>query len=347
MIPRRALLVVVAATLPAVANRKEEALMNQVQALGARVAELSQVSSETLGMLRDDIQVQTGTLQDEQLRMRNIQAELDATLASAEKTAQAIADAAAQRERERAEERIRGQQFTAPVRQPRPDEAASQVPEPPTAPADTTPRDTLPRRRLETDHRTAQAPPPRSEAAPVDQIASPPPVNERETTAPPPSRAEPNRAEPTRREVALAAPTPRPTPARSDAATLLERDPAPDLLYRAATGSYLRSDFDDAIARFTELINKYPQHPKALESLYWRAECFRRRERCSDAVADLEQFIGKAQNHSLLPGALDRCARCLEQLGKHAQAQALRERLLAEHPDSTEARRLKRMSLTP
>lgn len=139
-----------------------------------------------------------------------------------------------------------------------------------------------------------------------------------------------------------AEPAPRPVqPVERGAEPIVVDRSSPEKLYRAATSTYLRSEFEQSIALFGEMLQTFPDHPKSRESLYWRADCYRRLERYAEAANDLHVFITKTSAHPLLAGALDRRARCLDELGRTQEAEQLRARLLAQFPESTEARRLR------
>lgn len=139
-----------------------------------------------------------------------------------------------------------------------------------------------------------------------------------------------------------AEPAPRPVePVARRAEPIVVDRSSPEKLYRAATSTYLRSEFEQSIALFSEMLQTFPDHPKSRESLYWRADCYRRLERYAEAANDLHVFITKTSAHPLLAGALDRRARCLDELGRTQEAEQLRARLLADFPESTEARRLR------
>lgn len=118
-------------------------------------------------------------------------------------------------------------------------------------------------------------------------------------------------------------------------------DRSPETLNRDASNAYLRSDFDAAIAHYSELVRNYRNHPLAVDALFWRAECYRRQQRYYEAATDLTAFVARGEGNPLLPSALDSGARILAQIGRNAEAKEWRDRLLREFPNSTQARQLK------
>ncbi len=118
-------------------------------------------------------------------------------------------------------------------------------------------------------------------------------------------------------------------------------DPAAATAYDAALAQARSGHCSDATAAFTRFLERWPAHPHADNALYWRAQCRLREGDATRAVADLRTLLETFPVGNKVPDALYALRGALARTGDGPGAERAGERLLAEHPDSEAARRLR------
>jgi len=123
-----------------------------------------------------------------------------------------------------------------------------------------------------------------------------------------------------------------------DLETLLEEHSGsalvPVALMKSAKLYYDSANYNVAMEKYEEFIEKHPEHPMAAAAALGKTQCMEARGQVQDAMLDYIKFAGEHQDHYLVPQAAIGQARCLEQLGRLAEAQGVCENFVEANPES-------------
>ncbi len=112
--------------------------------------------------------------------------------------------------------------------------------------------------------------------------------------------------------------------------------------YQRALRALSERRLQDAIVGLDAFVRAHPGHPYADNAMYWRAEITFTRGDYDGALAAFSRLIERYPRGNKVPDALLRIARCYERLGRHGRARRVFERLRAQYPESSAARRVAR-----
>ncbi len=108
-------------------------------------------------------------------------------------------------------------------------------------------------------------------------------------------------------------------------------------LYQSANAWFLRGNYDQAEAEFSEYVNRYPETDLSDNSQYWKAVSVTRQNRPADAVKAFMELVRSYPRSNKAPVALWRVADIQIKTGELDEAVFTLENLRAAYPDSVEA----------
>jgi len=111
--------------------------------------------------------------------------------------------------------------------------------------------------------------------------------------------------------------------------------------YEAAMAQYRAGEYQDAIAAFQAIVQKYPQHPLAVNAQYWTGDSFYQLRAYRSAIDAQKQLIGKYPNSTKAADAMLNMGSAFLGLDDTAGARQTWETLIATHPGSRAAKNAK------
>lgn len=111
-----------------------------------------------------------------------------------------------------------------------------------------------------------------------------------------------------------------------------------DKLYQNAYMDYTKGNFDLAIMGFRQYLEKYPAGVLADSSQYWIGECFFSQNKYDQAIEEFKKVILDHVRSAKNPPAKLKIALALESLDKKEEALKLLDEVIAQYPDSEEAK---------
>ncbi len=102
-----------------------------------------------------------------------------------------------------------------------------------------------------------------------------------------------------------------------------------------------RGNLDLARSGFEEFLQRYPRAEAADRALYWLGDLDYGAGDPAAALPRFQKVIDEHPASEFRPAAMSKARRCLLDLGREAEAKAMGDRLLAQHPQSDEAAQLR------
>ena len=111
---------------------------------------------------------------------------------------------------------------------------------------------------------------------------------------------------------------------------------SPEKLYASAMASFRSEEHGQAVREFSELVNRFPQHPLASNSQYWVGEVYYRQRDFRQAVVEFQKLADSYPQSAQVPEALLKLGLCHRALNDTAAARESFERVVKGYP-GTEA----------
>src|SRR5258705_5998828 len=112
---------------------------------------------------------------------------------------------------------------------------------------------------------------------------------------------------------------------------------SPEKLYSSAMASFRSEDYGQAVLEFTELVDRFPQHPLASNSQYWIGEVSYRQRDFRQALVEFQKVVDGYPQSAQVPEALLKLGLCHRDLKEIAAARDTFERVLKSYPGTTAA----------
>ncbi len=119
------------------------------------------------------------------------------------------------------------------------------------------------------------------------------------------------------------------------------RDPRSSQTYDVSLQLARTGRCRDAIDSFSSFLVRWPDHPYAENSLYWRAECILQGGDVRRAANEFEGLLQRFPSGNKAPDALYKLWQCYRRMGNEPRAQTYAARLLSDYPSSASADRLR------
>ena len=116
-------------------------------------------------------------------------------------------------------------------------------------------------------------------------------------------------------------------------------DPEAKRAYDGAIALVNAKRFDEALEAFAHFLVKWPDHPYAINALYWRGECYFARADYAHAAEQFEGAIARFPAGSKVPDSLYKLGLSYQKLGNPLKAKECFDRLTQQFPDSDAAHR--------
>ncbi|TPV96699.1 MAG: tol-pal system protein YbgF [Myxococcales bacterium FL481] len=110
------------------------------------------------------------------------------------------------------------------------------------------------------------------------------------------------------------------------------------LAYREAMDLYHRGRYAEAERRFAQLARSHPEHAYADNALYWQGEAAYDQQRYADALAAFTDVVERYGGGNKAPDALLKIGLCYGRLGDRANAHDVLTQLIAAYPRSKASR---------
>ena len=127
---------------------------------------------------------------------------------------------------------------------------------------------------------------------------------------------------------------PRPPAAKPGSGGALEG--SPEKLYASAMASFRSEEHGQAVLEFSELVDRFPQHPLASNSQYWVGEVYYRQRDFRQALVEFQKLADGYPQSAQVPEALLKLGLCHRALKDTAAARESFERVVKGYP-GTEA----------
>jgi tol-pal system protein YbgF len=108
--------------------------------------------------------------------------------------------------------------------------------------------------------------------------------------------------------------------------------------YEKALVEFKNDDFEKARAMMSEFMKKYPENTLAGNAQFWVAETYYAEEDYTDAILAYEDLLQKYKGHNKIPAALLKQGFAFLELGDEKAARGILKELMANHPDSEQAK---------
>jgi tol-pal system protein YbgF len=142
-----------------------------------------------------------------------------------------------------------------------------------------------------------------------------------------------------RRIAALPPPAPPAAPpaAAAPAPSTGASEVSPDKLYATATASFRAEEHGQAVLEFTELVDRFPQHPLASNAQYWIGEAYYRQRDYRQALAEFQKVVDGYSQSAQAPEALVKIGLCHRALKDPARARESWEQVMKTYPGTSAA----------
>ena len=115
------------------------------------------------------------------------------------------------------------------------------------------------------------------------------------------------------------------------------REASPEKLYASAMASFRSEDHGQAVLEFSELVNRFPQHPLASNSQYWIGEVYYRQRDFRQALVEFQKLVDGYPQSAQVPEALLKLGLCHRDLKDTAAARESFERVVKGYPGTNAA----------
>jgi tol-pal system protein YbgF len=111
---------------------------------------------------------------------------------------------------------------------------------------------------------------------------------------------------------------------------------SPEKLYASAMASFRSEEHGPSVREFSELVDRFPQHPLASNSQYWIGEVYYRQRDFRQALVEFQKVVDGFPQSAQVPEALLKLGLCHRALKDTAAARESFERVVKGYP-GTEA----------
>lgn len=118
-------------------------------------------------------------------------------------------------------------------------------------------------------------------------------------------------------------------------------DPAEVLYHRGIDLIQKKGDMAQARDAFSSFVKTYPQHPLAVNSMYWIGESYYGEKKYENAILQFQDVIQKYGDHPKVASALYKQGLSFQILGDVKEAKVILQRLIKSFPLSEEAGKAK------
>lgn len=112
---------------------------------------------------------------------------------------------------------------------------------------------------------------------------------------------------------------------------------SPEKLYASAMATFRSEAYGQAVLEFSELVNRFPQHPLASNSQYWIGEVYYRQRDFRQALVEFQKLVDGYPQSALVPEALLKLGLCHRDLKDTAAARESFERVVKGYPGTNAA----------
>ena len=112
---------------------------------------------------------------------------------------------------------------------------------------------------------------------------------------------------------------------------------SPEKLYASAMASFRSEEHGQAVLEFSELVDRFPQHPLASNSQYWIGEVYYRQRDFRQALVEFQKLVDGYPQSAQVPEALLKLGLCHRALKDTAAARESFERVVKSYPGTNAA----------
>lgn len=112
---------------------------------------------------------------------------------------------------------------------------------------------------------------------------------------------------------------------------------SPEKLYASAMATFRSEAYGQAVLEFSELVNRFPQHPLASNSQYWIGEVYYRQRDFRQALVEFQKLVDGYPQSAQVPEALLKLGLCHRDLKDTAAARESFERVVKGYPGTNAA----------
>lgn len=112
----------------------------------------------------------------------------------------------------------------------------------------------------------------------------------------------------------------------------------PEELYNLARKNMEEGNYALAIAKFSQVLDDFPQSEVADNACYWLGECYYVQKNFPQAVEVFQRLVKEYPQGDKVPGALLKLGYALAEQKEQAKAAASLREVIEKHPDSSEAK---------
>ena len=114
-------------------------------------------------------------------------------------------------------------------------------------------------------------------------------------------------------------------------------DASPEKLYASAMATFRSEEYGQAVVEFSELVDRFPQHPLASNSQYWVGEVYYRQRDFRQALVEFQKLVDGYPQGAQVPEALLKLGLCHRALKDAAAARESFERVVKGYPGTNAA----------
>lgn len=138
-------------------------------------------------------------------------------------------------------------------------------------------------------------------------------------------------------ELSKATPPPTSPPTPAPAPQSSTPDASAEQMYAAALARLQADEHDRAVAAFTELTKKFPEHPLASSAQYWIGEAYYRQGDFHQALGEFQKVIDGYPKSPQIPEALLKIGLCHRSLRDQPRAREAWEQVTKQYPGTNAA----------
>ncbi|HKK01962.1 MAG TPA: tol-pal system protein YbgF [Desulfuromonadales bacterium] len=182
----------------------------------------------------------------------------------------------------------------------------------------------------------------------VGASAAPAPATGPSASAPAATTVAKPAAATTAKPVAAAAPAAKP---QNPGAAPAPATPAPAAAAKNADALYhqgldlvqKKKDYPQAVTVFKDFLKRYPDHPLAVNAMYWIGEAYYGEKKYENAILQFQEVIQKYGDHPKVAAALLKQGMAFHELGDDQNAETILKKLIATFPLSGETTKAKKI----
>jgi tol-pal system protein YbgF len=112
---------------------------------------------------------------------------------------------------------------------------------------------------------------------------------------------------------------------------------SPEKLYASAMATFRSEEHGQAVLEFSELVDRFPQHPLASNAQYWIGEASYRQRDFRQALVEFQKLVDGYPQSAQVPEALLKLGLCHRALKDTAAARESFERVMKSYPGTNAA----------